>query len=52
MRLQSAQSMRVAVVGATGRIGRLTVEALKRGGHETVGSANYVLDYWGDWAPP
>jgi uncharacterized protein YbjT (DUF2867 family) len=29
--------MRVAVVGATGRIGRLTVEALERGGHETVG---------------
>jgi uncharacterized protein YbjT (DUF2867 family) len=29
--------MRVAVAGATGRIGRLTVEALERGGHETVG---------------
>jgi uncharacterized protein YbjT (DUF2867 family) len=29
--------MRVAVVGATGRIGRLTVGALERGGHETVG---------------
>jgi uncharacterized protein YbjT (DUF2867 family) len=29
--------MRVAVVGATGRIGRLTVEALERTGHETVG---------------
>ena len=29
--------MRVAVVGATGRIGRLTVEALERRGHETVG---------------
>jgi len=29
--------MRVAVVGATGRIGRLTVEALERAGHETVG---------------
>jgi uncharacterized protein YbjT (DUF2867 family) len=29
--------MRVAVVGATGRIGRLTVEALERMGHETVG---------------
>ena len=29
--------MRVAVVGATGRIGRLTVEALDRGDHETVG---------------
>jgi uncharacterized protein YbjT (DUF2867 family) len=28
--------MRVAVVGATGRIGRLTVEALERRGHETV----------------
>jgi len=30
-------SMRVAVVGATGRIGRRTVEALERAGHETVG---------------
>ena len=29
--------MRVAVVGATGRIGRLTVDALGRRGHETVG---------------
>jgi uncharacterized protein YbjT (DUF2867 family) len=29
--------MRVAVVGATGRIGRLTVGALERTGHETVG---------------
>jgi uncharacterized protein YbjT (DUF2867 family) len=29
--------MRVAVVGATGRIGRLAVEALERRGHETVG---------------
>ena len=29
--------MRVAVVGATGRIGRLTVETLERRGHETVG---------------
>ena len=29
--------MRVAVAGATGRIGRLTVGALERGGHETVG---------------
>jgi uncharacterized protein YbjT (DUF2867 family) len=29
--------MRVAVVGATGRIGRLTVRALERSGHETVG---------------
>ena len=29
--------MRVAVVGATGRIGRLTVEVLERRGHETVG---------------
>jgi len=29
--------MRVAVVGATGRIGRLTVGALERMGHETVG---------------
>ncbi|MGZ4184774.1 MAG: SDR family oxidoreductase [Solirubrobacteraceae bacterium] len=29
--------MRVAVVGATGRIGSLTVDALKRMGHETVG---------------
>jgi uncharacterized protein YbjT (DUF2867 family) len=29
--------MRVAVIGATGRIGRLTVAALERGGHETVG---------------
>ena len=29
--------MRVAVVGATGRIGRLTVVALERRGHETVG---------------
>lgn len=29
--------MRVAVVGATGRIGRLTVGALERKGHETVG---------------
>jgi uncharacterized protein YbjT (DUF2867 family) len=28
--------MRVAVVGATGRIGRLTVEALERTGHTTV----------------
>jgi uncharacterized protein YbjT (DUF2867 family) len=28
--------MRIAVVGATGRIGRLTVEALERTGHETV----------------
>jgi uncharacterized protein YbjT (DUF2867 family) len=29
--------MRVAVVGATGRIGSLTVAALERAGHETVG---------------
>jgi uncharacterized protein YbjT (DUF2867 family) len=29
--------MQVAVVGATGRIGRLTVRALERRGHETVG---------------
>jgi uncharacterized protein YbjT (DUF2867 family) len=29
--------MRVAVVGATGRIGRLTAAALERAGHETVG---------------
>lgn len=29
--------MRVAVVGATGRIGRFTVETLERRGHETVG---------------
>jgi uncharacterized protein YbjT (DUF2867 family) len=29
--------MRVAVVGATGRIGRLTAEALERAGHQTVG---------------
>lgn len=29
--------MRVAVVGATGRIGSLTVDALKRSGHHTVG---------------
>lgn len=29
--------MRVAVVGATGRIGRLTVDALEHAGHETVG---------------
>jgi uncharacterized protein YbjT (DUF2867 family) len=29
--------MRVAVVGATGRIGRLTVGALERTGHDTVG---------------
>jgi uncharacterized protein YbjT (DUF2867 family) len=29
--------MRIAVVGATGRIGRLTVEVLERTGHETVG---------------
>jgi uncharacterized protein YbjT (DUF2867 family) len=29
--------MRVAVVGATGRIGHRTVEALERRGHETVG---------------
>src|SRR5688572_25013854 len=29
--------MRVAVVGATGRIGRPTVGALERRGHETVG---------------
>jgi uncharacterized protein YbjT (DUF2867 family) len=29
--------MRVAVVGATGRIGRLTVGALERRGHEAVG---------------
>ena len=28
--------MRVAVVGATGRIGGLTVEALERAGHEAV----------------
>src|SRR5947209_1100612 len=28
--------MRIAVAGATGRIGRLTVEALTRGGHEPV----------------
>jgi uncharacterized protein YbjT (DUF2867 family) len=28
--------MRIAVAGATGRIGRLTVEALIRGGHEAV----------------
>jgi uncharacterized protein YbjT (DUF2867 family) len=30
-------AMRVAVVGATGRIGRLTVAALERDGHATVG---------------
>jgi putative NADH-flavin reductase len=29
--------MRVAVVGATGRIGRRTIESLERRGHETVG---------------
>jgi uncharacterized protein YbjT (DUF2867 family) len=29
--------MRIAVVGATGRIGRLTVDVLERTGHETVG---------------
>ena len=29
--------MRIAVVGATGRIGHLTVEALQRTGHEAVG---------------
>ena len=29
--------MRVAVVGATGRIGHLTVEALERRDHDTVG---------------
>ena len=29
--------MRVAVVGATGRIGSLTMERLERRGHETVG---------------
>ena len=29
--------MRIAVVGATGRVGRLTVAALERRGHETVG---------------
>ena len=29
--------MRVAVVGATGRVGRLTVDALTRASHETVG---------------
>ena len=29
--------MRIVVVGATGRIGRLTVEVLERTGHETVG---------------
>src|ERR671916_1816606 len=34
---RGAQSMRVAVVGATGRIGSLTVERLERRGHETVG---------------
>jgi uncharacterized protein YbjT (DUF2867 family) len=28
--------MRIAVIGATGRIGRLTVEALRREGHEAV----------------
>ena len=28
--------MRVAVAGATGRIGRLTVAALERAGHEPV----------------
>ena len=28
--------MRIAVVGATGRIGRITVAALERVGHETV----------------
>jgi uncharacterized protein YbjT (DUF2867 family) len=31
------EGMRVAVVGATGRIGRLTVAALARNGHETAG---------------
>jgi uncharacterized protein YbjT (DUF2867 family) len=37
--------MRVAVVGATGRIGRFTVEALERRGHETVGiSRNQGVD--------
>jgi uncharacterized protein YbjT (DUF2867 family) len=42
--------MRVAVVGATGRIGRLTVNALGRGGHETVGiSRSLGVDaYTGD----
>jgi uncharacterized protein YbjT (DUF2867 family) len=42
--------MRVAVVGATGRIGRLTVEALERRGHETVGiSRSQGVDvYTGD----
>ncbi|HEY4281177.1 MAG TPA: NAD-dependent epimerase/dehydratase family protein [Conexibacter sp.] len=29
--------MRVAVVGAAGRIGRLVVRVLERRGHETVG---------------
>ena len=28
--------MRIAVAGATGRIGRLTVEALERAGHQAV----------------
>jgi uncharacterized protein YbjT (DUF2867 family) len=42
--------MRVAVVGATGRIGRLTVEALERRGHEPVGiSRSQGVDvYTGD----
>ena len=42
--------MRVAVVGATGRIGRLTVEALQRTGHETIGiSRTQGIDvYTGD----
>ena len=39
--------MRIAVVGATGRIGRLTVAALERVGHETVGiSRNQGVDVY------
>jgi uncharacterized protein YbjT (DUF2867 family) len=40
--------MRVAVVGATGRIGSLTVNALERAGHETVGiSRTQGVDVYG-----
>jgi uncharacterized protein YbjT (DUF2867 family) len=46
--------MRVAVVGATGRIGRLTVGALERRGHETVGisRAHGVDAYTGEGLAP
>jgi uncharacterized protein YbjT (DUF2867 family) len=45
--------MRIAVVGATGRIGRLTVEALERKGHETVGiSRSLGIDVHGDRLAP